>query len=459
MALRTEEEVLDNIRAAVKLVQEIDDFAEGDFLVALEEAFDETEVGDPVPENTVQQEALNQVAAAMAALKEAALAYCRSVTPSMGRLANSPSLDDNSINADYFQKYAVDNSKEIVSRGFTKTLNVTGVTNGDGTAAILAVDHNGDPLDEGVVETLEIRCTRDQHSGSEPGREQWSIRGRGPTIYPWEEAGSGASNGGFNYTYGRTPADIIPNRIRTGLGVITTVGGDSASGNIINNGNFVAPKAGNTVPSWVVDGDPDDIENADDPINGVNSLRFADDVAIYQLRADGRFTAARTAWGIGLKVRTENGGSGTVTGTLRVRVQNRQGNVTFGTLTVDLSTLTPGANSIRTPALFWMGVTDQQVRIIVDVASLGGTSATPKVTFDDVTLAPARLINGVVLFIYDGTNIDSGRPVGSFADGDLITVATSSTDAGAIQRYMFNLALGRYLTSGATASTDWEDPS
>jgi hypothetical protein len=454
MALRNKEQTGDLLRATADVIDKLRGFLEGDFKDAVEELIAQTKVGDPVPENEATRVALQNWVALVASTAVAYQAVTDEVVPALGRFINAPDINNVSSVLDWFQKYLKDESESIEERGITPG-SPAGSPSGDGKVLVSNLDLNGEAIDVGHIGTLRLRCVRDATNGATAGAEQFQIDGvPNGRVYPWDEGAPFVGNS-YDYVYGSkgVSADISPRQPRAASGGrLLSVSGNR--GNLLRAGNFPVGFAN----QWeLVSGAMPAVETAD-PINGTQSLNAEANFVIQQLIPLRRI-ANGVRHAVSIKVEPDNGGSGTVTGQLAILVQNRAGTATYLNLEIDLSALTPGEKVLVDPAQFVTPFTAQDLRVQIALTSLGGTATPPKVKFDDVVVTPMVLVDGKLIAIFDGTTLDAGNAVGRWRFGDTITVATTQTGTGIIQKQIMNRIYGRYLRSSDSPTSEWADPS
>jgi hypothetical protein len=453
MALRTKGETGDLLRAVAKIKHAIIEAAET-LEADIEDLTDEAQVGDKVPENQAILDALGawllQYGAAILAFD----AVVDAAMPALGRFVNAPDITNIVSTLDWFQKYLVDNTESIAERDITTATPVL-VGEGDGTIGVGNLDINGELIDVGHPGTLRVRCVRDVSQGATAGREEFILDGLPDgRRYLWEEGAPFIGNS-YNYQYGTQgiSADIGPEQPAAASGG-RLAAFSAGQGNLIAGGTFT-PAALNI---WeVVSGTPT-IEEGATRINGTGSLSTTTNFVI---RQDIAPNAMRNSvfYAVGVKVKPVNGGSGTVTGTLTVKIQDRDGSTTHATRTVTIGSITVNAVHVTVPLVFFIPATAKDLRIEVELASIGGTAATPTVLVDDVALTRATLVDGKLLAIYDGTHLDAGNVTGRFRFGDQFTMAVTAPEDGILQEMIFNRTYGRYMRSSDTPTTEWEDPT
>lgn len=449
MAVRTETETLDLMRAITKVGNQFHTFLTGTATTDLNALETQIAVGDTVGENSAMTTAMSQFVSQLNRAFESWKAIAQASAPALGRLASSPDLGDFNLNIDTFNDYMVTNSKEIEKRGYTKDTAATVVGSGAGVLGIASVDLNGDIIDYGHVEDFTIECSRID-SVSAP---EFVIKGESNAKYPWEENGSGLTNS-YNYDFGRVVTDFAPEQPKAGSGdIIRAIGASSGGGNLVRNGDFETAISGtgtDKLSQWdITTGDATITQESTDPINGAYSLDASADFVMDNLVTAGRVVDG-TMMALAIKVERKS----SATGTLTVKLMDRDEGTTHGTLTIDVSTLTNDVPVVLSSTPFDVPVSSEELKVQIELASL----AVGTITFDDCMMAAATLVNGYTVAIFDGTTQDtSGNAQGAYKKGDTFTVQTTSAEGGSMQKYFTNMGLGRYFRSDTTATANWED--
>lgn len=464
MADKTLAQVMDLVREVTALPMQVDTFLDQAFLLRLQKIHQVgVRTGDDRPENADMINAINALATSAGSFREACSALIRSTYRTLGRFVGAPDAmqEDQLKHLDYFAEYLRAQNKQIQARGFTKPTTASFSGAGAGKLALATTDLAGQLIDVGHIDTIKLECTRDQSRGAAAGQEEFLITGT-QRVWPWQEGGIGTAAGDYAHPYGRVKGDLIPVVARAG-GKLTAVPATNGLVNLIAGGDFEGAFSGTDVdkiPEWTITGGTAGNITAETsaPINGSQNPKALANFKIEQLIPDGRLRAGG-CYGIGLKVFKFSGGSTTLTGTLTVKIMDRDEGTTHGTLTVDLSTVTHNTRTIVQPIIFKIPNNAEQLKCVVELASLGGDGTDKTVHWDDVCVAEARMIDGILCFLSDGTTTVSGSLQGRFARGDTFTFATTSTDAGKIQKNYANRAAGRYLPSDTAADAGFEDPA
>lgn len=467
MAARTAAEVADLLQSLAALGWTLDEI--GDWLVyKLGQITTQTEVGDEVPANEAIRRAIATFEAQYGVLYQRYVDMARAAAPEMGRLGTAPGNANADQLASWFQKYLVDNSIEFDNTSLSVGApSFSGAGDGAMVAASAASDPNGDLIDLGHEGSLYFRCTRDHSEGATAGREEFTVYGTANTTAqgnppkPWEEGGPGNGRA-YNPVYGITDAEFGRSQKRLAQGgKMTSVGPSAGAGNLILNGDFESAISGtgnSKLPDWTFSAGAADVAQSTDGdrINGTYSLEASDDFLMYQDMAVNRL-APRTTYGLTAKVNLIDEATGGATGTFTVKIKNRDDSATLATLTVDLSTLAEDAKGVRTPVLFNVPDTALDLKVEVELASL----ANGNLVIDDIICGPATLVDGKVVFIADGTTVDTnGNAVGRYKNGDVFTVATTnSVTAPSLMKHLANRAFGRHFRGAASPTANWEDPS
>src|SRR5690606_13749888 len=209
---------------------------------------------------------------------------------------------------------------------------------GLGTMGVFTTDLNAERIDVGHPGTLKVRCTRGADLEVTPGREQFTAEG-GLTDYPWQEGGSGIGNG-YDYPYGNVPDDFAAEQqhIQTG-GVLTSISGSQASGNLIRNGDFDTPISGTRatkLPQWNITSGDTNISQSPAALNGVNSIRVAGAATMEQDILEAPTNGV--IGGIAVKAKVNGTGGDGVTGSITVSIMSRDESATYGQLVFNVAT-------------------------------------------------------------------------------------------------------------------------
>ena len=456
MAVRNEAETLDLVQDVTKIAKNVNVYLAGQFTTDINDLTSELATAEEVDENGKIAAQLKRVITSAEGLWNSLLQLIRSSYPAIGRLGGSPDLSNQNLNLDFFHQYAVTNSKEIEKRGFTKDTTSTITGSGAGLITIASVDVNGDIIDVGHVEKLTFRCNRDNSEGATAGRETFQIQGTDAASYAWLEGGSDLGKS-YDYPYGEVSADFGSGQLRaiTG-GNIASASGAAATGNLVRNGDFETAISGATgtakLSQWdITTGDSGVADETTDPILGVTSLALTTNFKMDHVFGIGRLKP-RVAYFISCKLDRK----ASATGTLTIKVMDRDEGTTHGTMTQVIGSLTNDTPVPIQPVIFIVPENAEDLKVQVELASLAvGTLA-----IDDVVVAPAVLIDGYLVAIMDGSKQDSSQQVtGRFKNGDTFEIDTTSTDAGTIQKFYFNMASSRYQRSASAATANWEDPA
>ena len=453
MAVRTEAETLDLIQAITKLGNQFHTYLTGTAAVDLGALETQIAVGDQVAENPAMTTAMVNFVTQLGTAFESWKALVAASAPALGRLGSCPNLSDLSLNIDYFGKYMVDNSKEIEKRGFVKDTASVVTGSGVGLAAMVSNDLTGDIIDFGHVEDFTLQCVRDWSDGTPSGREEFLIKGEDSGIYPWDEGGS-STDSSYNYPFCLVPTDFSKDQLRNASGGnIKVLGPGSGAGNLIRNGDMEIAISGtgtDKLNQWdITTGDTTITEESTDPINGAISLDASANFTMEQNLSQSRVKSG-AFYQMGIKIERKSSATGTVT----VKLMDRDAGTTHGTLTVDVSTLSNDTPVVSTHVPFFVPKSAKDLKVVVELASL----AVGTITFDDVMLGQATLVNGYVIGLVDGTTQDANQDAqGRFKRGDTFVIQTTSAEGGSTQKYFANMALGRYFRSDVAATADWED--
>lgn len=424
------------------------------------------DAGDDVPEDTETGNKLEAVIKAYEDFFKKFDDLFNSVLPHLGRLAGSPSLQDTDLCVAKWNEYLHTNSLSIESSGLTisATLTANGSNVGTGKMAACVVDAESLVPDVGHIETKTIRCTKDATQGATAGREEFTIYGTdNANKRAWEDKGSAVGQG-YTGVYGKGSKEW-PANIQIAQSKLTSVGAASGAGNLLLNGDFETAISGTgtaKLDSWTISTGDTTLTQAStagtDLIAGVYSLKTTANCKFYQNVANSKVKAG-CAYAIGGKLRTINGGSGTVTGTLTIKVMSRDDATTYATFTQAIGSLTVNTNEQPALATFVLPKAHKDLKVEVELASIGGTAATPTLAIDDVIFSEAILVDGGrAIAIHDGSNVNaSGMTTGRWKYNDEYTTATTGSYTGLVER-AFNEIRGRYVKHNSSPVT-FVDPT
>lgn len=454
----------------VTLLQELAELREdlrtvlsGEFMTNVNAVSAALDAGDDAPEDSVSADLLDRVVQQANTLFAAVNDLVRSVAPHLGRLASSPDLSDYDLCIAKWNEYLHANSQNVESSGLTISATCTANGSNVGTGKIVAglTDAESLVMDIGHIETKTIRCTQDATQGATAGAEVFTIFGANAVGNLWDALGSGNGQG-YVGLYGKGSKEY-PTTVKQAAQTIKSVGAARGAGNIIKNGDFEVAISGTgttKLQDWTISSGDSTLVQAStagtDLINGTYCIKNTANFLMYQNIANSDMKAGHP-YAIGCKLRTINGGAGTVTGTFTIKVKSRDDVTTYATLTQDISTL--AVNTNEQPALVYFVLPKQHkdLKVVVELASLGGTAAVDTLAIDDVILSEAVLVDGGrAIAIHDGSNINSsGMVTGRWKYNDEYTTATTGPYTGTNQR-QFNELFGRYVKHDAAAAT-WTD--
>ena len=452
MANRTEAQLLDLMQACIFVPHQFERVLDSFIRTAVVGFIAQTQVGDDVPENRAMVTAVNAWLTRVAGSFESYDAVILSMLPAIARLVGAPSNDRNTV-LDYLQQYMIANSKAFKRRGITNTP-VSPSNEGDGVLFILDTDLNGDKIDVGHEGTLRLLCNRDNSQGATAGNEQFIVTGLPANRnYPWQEGSPAIAS--YNYAYGSkgVAADIGPGVPRANVGAVITAK-SAGSGNLVVAGAFNTgfESSWSALPSnWTA--------NATTPINGTGDVRLTANGAIEQDLQPNNLKRGQP-YAVSIKAIAVNGGAGTVTGTLTVAVMDRDEGTTHFTQNITVGNLVVNTATLVKLGTFWLPFDAKDLKIVITMASIGGSAATPTVGFCDLVTSPMTLIDGKLVAIHDGTTLDSsGHRQGTFKFGDRFDITVADQESpGVMQRLFGNRFNQRYFNGETAASGDWEDP-
>jgi len=479
MSYKSEAQVTTLLQEYVRIRNNIQAALSGQFTTDVNSVSDAINAGDDTLEDKLSLQALDRLIRKGEEWAQEADTFFTSVIPHIGRLIGAPNLYDTQAVISKFNDYLVDTNEYIESRGLTKFSALTADPGNTGTpkSVVLNTDPASIDADISHIETLTFRCTQDATQGATSGKEVLQISGEdNSSIRYWDVgvAGSG-TNGTFKGSYGagqnEWPATVIQAN-----GEIAITGSARAAGNKIVNGDFETPISGSgtsKLSSWTfTSGDTVVVQaetagtdlisaSAGTDSNGGQpySLKTTGNFSMYQNLPDSELIAGQP-YALSVKIMPINGGSGTVTGTFTVTVKSRDDATTYATVSI-----TVGSQSVNTVyhsdlTSFILPYGAKPLKVVVALASIGGTAATPTVAFDDVILGDMVLVEGRAIAFHDGQTVNSSEMVvGRVKYNDLFTAQTLSTEAG-ITQIAFNEVFQRYLRHQTGSHIgQWNDPS
>jgi hypothetical protein len=392
------------LRAIVDMGIKMRAYLQGDFEVDYEAISTALAAGGDEPEDSFQIQRLDTLKGAAQNMYQAWTSMMWAIHPSLGRLASSPNLEDVQSNIDAFNDYLHTGGESVESRGLVKFTSMTagGSNYGTGKVLVHTTGANGEEMDISHIETLTLKCVSDFFSGSTLGREAFQIYGEALTAYNWNsvDVGGTATTGGFTYTYGKGLKDFSPRQesLKSGDN-LTSVNGSNGSGNLVNNGDLESRMSGSgsaKLPEWTISAGDTTLLEQSTYIKGAYSIKATGNFTMYQNITNQDKMRAKSIHGMSIMARTDNAGAGTVTGTLTFKVRAQDDSADYGTITIDLSTLTPGnpGTVSQNTTTFVLPQTAKPLKFEVVLASIGGTAATPTVTIDEIVCTPMVLVDG-----------------------------------------------------------------
>lgn len=443
-------------------------FLAGAFTLAMNAVTTANEAGDPTNEDDATEQSVASAFGQSDQFYAAVDSLCASVIPHLGRLASASDVNNADVALSAFNDYLTTNSKSVQRQDWAAkftSMSAGGSNVGTGLVGVLNTDGQSLDMDISHVETLTIKCIQDQSGGSTAGRETFSISGaQGTNRRAYERGGSGPSGqyvGAYGAGVNEWPASILQTPAQ-----MQCAGASVAAGNLLTNGDFETAISGTgttKLNGWTISSGDSTLVQAStaatDLINGTYSIKTTGNFLMYQLDSTNKMKGGK-AYSISTKVRPINGGAGTVTGTLTVKVKSVDDVTTYATHTVTVGSITVNTNGHNALTNFVLPAGVKQLKTVVELASIGGTAATPTVALDDVIISEMQIVDGGrAIAIHDGSNITSstGMVTGRFKLNDLFTGATTAPTVGEAQR-LFNELFARYVKH-ASSPTDWVDPT
>lgn len=463
MAYKSQAQNVTLLQELVELREDLRTVLSGEFMTNVNAVSAAIDAGDDAPEDSVSADALDRVVASANALFAAVNELVRTVAPHLGRLAGAADLSDYDLCIAKWNEYLHANAQNVEVSGLTISATCTANGSNVGTGKIIAGLTDGESLvmDIGHIETKTIRCTQDATQGATAGAEVFSIIGTNTVGNLWDALGSGNGQG-YTGIYGKGSKEWT-SAVKQAAQTLKSAGASRGAGNIVKNGDFEVAISGTgttKLQDWTISAGDTTVSNGTtagtDLINGATCIKTTGNFTAYQNIANSDMKAGNP-YAIGVKLRTINGGAGTVTGTFTVKVMSRDGVTTYATLTQAIGSLSVNTNEQPALVYFVLPKQHKDLKIVIELASIGGTAATPTLAIDDVILSEATVVDGGrAIAIHDGSNINSsGMVTGRWKYNDEYTTATTGPYTGTNQR-MFNELFGRYVKHDAAAAT-WSD--
>ncbi|MCP4549240.1 MAG: hypothetical protein GY835_22535 [bacterium] len=270
MAVKSKAQVLALLQETVELLDDTRTYMAGEFTTNLEAVNTAIDGGDTEPEDQNQVDAVEGVREAGEGLMAAIRLLFKAIVPTLGRYASSPDLFSEPINIAAFSDKLDSDSEAVLSANYSKFTSFTMSGSGNGADGGTVFVHNTDPdgiqADISAVETLTLKCTKDEsHSGIVSGAEEWTLEGGAEADHSWLwPGGSGRSGGGQHRDADLSALNYTTNRFHPAQPVLL-VGGTlqctSASANRNNkvlNGGFTRSFGSGTtdkINDWTLSGD------------------------------------------------------------------------------------------------------------------------------------------------------------------------------------------------------------
>lgn len=435
----------------------------GEFMTNVNAVSVAIDAGDDAPEDAVSMALLDRAVADAERLFQTIGELVRSVAPHLGRLASAPDLGDYDACIAKFNEYLHTNAQNVEVSGLAVSATMTANGSNVGTGKVIAglTDAESLVLDIGHIETKTIRCTLDATQGATAGSEIFTIFGANASGRLWDNRGSGSGRG-YAGIYGKGSKEW-PSTVKQANQTLKSIGPSRGAGNIIKNGDFEVAVSGtgtSKLQDWTISSGDATLVTAvtagTDLINGVTCVKNTTNFLMYQNIANSDVKAGNP-YAISIKGRTINGGAGTVTGNLTVKVKSRDDVTTYATLTQAIGSFAVNTNEQTALVYFVLPKQHKDLKVVVELASIGGTAATPTLAIDDLIISDATIVDGGRgIAIHDGSNINaSGMVTGRWKYNDEYTTATAGAYTGTNQR-QFNELFSRYVKHDAAAAT-WVD--
>jgi hypothetical protein len=465
MAVKSQAQCVTLLAELAELREDMRAVLAGEFMTNVNAVSAAIDAGDDVAEDTVSDNALKQVVADANTLFASINNLVRTVAPHLGRLAGAANLTDYDLCIAKWNEYLHANAQNVEVSGLSVSATMTANGSNVGTGKVIAglTDAESLVMDIGHIETKTIRCTMDATQGATAGREIFTIFGTtNASLNLWDALGSGSGQG-YAGIWGKGSKEW-PSNVKQSNVTIRSCGAARGAGNIIKNGDFevaIGSATGTTkLQDWTISsGDATMVQASTagtDLVAGTYSLKNTTNFLMYQNIALSDVKAGNP-YALSIKGRTINGGAGTVTGTLTVKIKSRDDVTTYATLTQAIGSFSVNTNELTALVYFVLPKQHKDLKVVVELASIGGTAATPTLAIDDVMFTEAEIVDGGrAIAIHDGSNINSsGMVTGRWKYNDEYTTVTGGSYTGTNQR-QFNELFGRYVKHDAAAAT-WTD--
>lgn len=461
---KSEAETISLMQDYTALWRIVIDYLEGAFTIQADACEDEITTGDSTPETIQQLQALSNLRASAGSHYSSLLAFIRTLTPTMGRLAGNPAPgSDQDADIAWLNDYLVDNTKAVLKRGFTKSAwTADGGNVGTGRIVQLTTDFVGDELDcAHPVASMRLRCMNANGPGVVEGQEQFELTGSA-VVWPWEDNGIGD---GALYTppLGKGINELSADQLRvegSGVGVpaMRSMSGGSPL-NLCRNGDFEAAASGTSTSRYnnilLISGESNVSVESTSPLVGDQSIKI-DGNCVFRILLNERQFLPKTAIAFGALVKKVISSS-TLTGTLTIVLRSggdptaAASGTAHKTITVTIGSLSDNTITASDEKLILPASLGADPRLEFTVTSYSDGSGTANSLLIDEIYA------GKMYQLDMGQFILPVRGATAWEVDDIFTASVTDLGGGEIQE-MLNRVFGRYLKHG-TSATDFTDPT
>lgn len=438
------------------------DHLEGAFTIQADATEDEITTGDSTPETAQQLNALSQLRAAGGSYYSSAIAFLRTLTPTLGRLAGNPAPGAD-VDADiaWLNDYMITNSKTVLKRGFTKSAwSADGSNTGSGRIVQLTTDFNSDEIDcAHPTASMRLRCMN--ASASVEGREQFELTGSA-VVWPWEDDGIG-DGALYAPPLGKGIKELAADQLRVegsgqGVPALVSMSGSSPL-NLCRNGDFETAASGTSTSRYnnilLISGDTNVSVESTAPLVGDQSIKI-DGNCVFRILLNERQFLPKTAIAFGALVKKVISSS-TLTGTLTIILRSggdpdsAASGTAHKTITVTIGSLSDNTTTASDDKMILPAVLGSDPRLEFTVTSYSDGSGTANsLLIDEIYAAKMYQLDM-------GQFILPVRGATAWEVDDRFTASVLDLAGGEMQE-MLNRVFGRYLKP-ATSATGFTDPT
>ena len=431
----------------------------------------EIATGDKNQITEAQQVAMRQLMSAAETFYGQSGTALRSITATLGELADSPSPGaDPDADLAFLHDYLITNSKAVPTRGFTKAAwAADGGNTGTGRILQLKTDVAADDIDCAHPEpSYRMRVIKSAGRGVQEGREPFEIIGT-KVDRAWQDDGVG-NQPVYASVLGKGINDLAADQQRVrGLGLNTTAFESMCGNSNLNllgtNGAFETAVQGTGVSKYngitFISGQTNASEETTAPLVGNQSMKVDGNMVFYMPLNQQRLTPG-SALSLGFLVEKVIASS-TLTGTLTAIFRSggdkdvaAQG-TGHGTITVTIGSLSDNAPTAQDLSLIVPEVIGADPRIEFTLTSYSDGSGTSNNLLLDEFYAGQMYQLDMGQFILPVRGVTPWEYNDRWTSSVTDLKAASDDGVGAVQEFI-NRRFGRYLKHSA-AGTDWVDPT